>query len=90
MGQRGTFSQAIEYIVTIHFGLLLKDLEILEDAFIDRDLVVESDTILTQEIKYNDIGRLQSDVLELERTAADGISLVVTFFIPGTKCKFVD
>ena len=82
--------QSIEDVVSFSFGRLLEKLEILEDLCSDLNFIIEPNAVLAQKVKNHSVWRPQGDVFELQRAAAHGIGLVVTFFVASTESEAVN
>ena len=81
-------SQSVEDVVSCGLGLLLEKFEVLEDLRVDLDFVVETNTVFTQEIEYDSLRGLQSDMLELQRAATDRVGFILSLLVTSTECKF--
>ncbi len=76
-------SLSINFIKKNFSGLLFlhENLNVPPDFWNDGDNVVVSHTVLTQEVKLNLIFRQEFDMLDSQRTAANGIGFVFAFFV---------
>ena len=83
-------SQSVEDVVSCGLGLLLEKFEVLEDLRVDLDFVVETNTVFTQEIEYDSLRGLQSDMLELQRAATDRVGFILSLLVTSTECKLID
>lgn len=70
--------------------VLLENPQVFKDLGIDMDFIIESYAVLTEKVEDYSVRGLHGNVLELQGTTTDGISLVFSFFITSAKGKFVD
>src|SRR5271156_3830324 len=82
--------QPVEDLITFLLGSLLEDDQILEDLWIDLDLVIEANAVLAQKVEDNGGGWFQSDMLEFKRAASNGIGLIFSLFVASTECELID
>lgn len=61
-----TYVEAVEKVVAVGLGSLLEKLQVLEDLSFNVGSLVVSDTVLTEEVKGDLVGRLEGDVLVLQ------------------------
>jgi hypothetical protein len=88
--KRKTHAETVEEKVTNSLGVLLKDLQVLEDLLVDLDLVVEPNRVLTEEIESDLVRRSEGDVLVTKRATSDRVGFVVALFVTVTESETVD
>src|ERR1700733_3456968 len=83
--------ETVENVVTISLWGLLEDFQIFENLWIDRNLIIETNTILSKEVEDHSIRRLECDVFVLQRATTNGFSLVLcVFLVSSTQRELVD
>lgn len=85
-----TYIQPIEDLVTLALWRFLEYLKILEDLRINFNLIVETNTVLPEEIEDDLVWRLECDVLKFEGATANSVSFVVALFVSSTECELID
>ncbi len=84
-----SYSDSVEQIVVIILSLL-EDPNILENLWFDLHSIVIPDRIFTKEIEDDKIRCFKSNVFTPQRTAANCIRFVFTFFVTRSKSEFVN
>jgi hypothetical protein len=84
------YVQSIKQVISDSLWLLLEQLDILEYLRIDRYFLLESHRVFTQEIEFDDIGWLEGNVFELQRTTTIGIGFIFSLFVSGSKSQTID
>ena len=62
--------ESVENVISLSLWCFLEDLEVLEDLLIYFEAFEEADAVFAQEIEYDGIRRLKSDVLVLSESSS--------------------
>jgi hypothetical protein len=84
-----TYIHAVEEVIALGL-VLLENPDILEDLRLDGDAIVVPNGIFTEEIEDDEVGCFEGNVLTAQRAAADGVSFIFAFLVPGTKSQPID
>jgi hypothetical protein len=84
-----THGHTIEQII-VDILVVFEYSYIFEYLRFDFDSVIISDRVLAQEVKDNEVRRLQRDVFAAQRTTANSVGLIFTLLVPSTKSELID